>query len=361
MFGSWSVPFYHPSDRYNAYNATHPAPKQCTHGCAPLSNVGLDEPWQTFNDAKSALHAVDWINNASEYDAPFFLAAGFHRPHIPYVYPKEFEFKGDVDFPPKNYYITKDVPIVAPHDWTSEGMRYGDLSAIRPGITDHHFHSNLSSMCTAVPFAKQAEMRRSYLSCIQYIDHLVGQLIGALKSNNLYENTVVIFWGDHGYKTGEHCDWFKHDNYEDSTRIPVIVKPASASGVSFARGAILEQLVEEIDIFPSLIELAGMEVPGDLQVRVLDNLRGAAGTPQCRAWIAAHGRWRGLFEEQERKTVFNPGGGFDVRIRLATCLPFGYRARAGSRSSRVPRLRRARTSSSPSTHTAGPTPPITSR
>jgi hypothetical protein len=46
---------------------------------APLSNEGIDEPWQTFNDAKSALHAVDWINNASEYEKPFFLAVGFHR------------------------------------------------------------------------------------------------------------------------------------------------------------------------------------------------------------------------------------------------------------------------------------------
>ena len=81
-----------------------------------------------------------------------------------------------------------------------------------------HKEKNLSSLCTAVPFAKQAEMKRSYFSCIQYIDHLVGQLPLALDEENLYEQTTVIFWGDRGYKLGEHCDWFKHDNYEDSTQ-----------------------------------------------------------------------------------------------------------------------------------------------
>jgi iduronate 2-sulfatase len=124
QFGSWSVPFYHPYDDYNEYNTTNPQPKSCNFDCHPLSNGAIDEPWQTFNDAKSALTAIEWIKNASEYDAPFFLAVGFHRPHIPYIYPKEFAFTGDVMFPPKDYSITKDVPPVAPHDWTSEGMRY---------------------------------------------------------------------------------------------------------------------------------------------------------------------------------------------------------------------------------------------
>ena len=116
--------------------------------------------------------------------------------HIPYIYPKEFEYNGDVFFPPKDYSITKDVPPVAPHDWTGEGMRYGDLRAIQPPITQHNFQQNLSSLCAAVPVDKQAEMKRSYFSCIQYIDHLVGQLLGALESEGLYNSTTVIFWGD---------------------------------------------------------------------------------------------------------------------------------------------------------------------
>eukprot|EP00937_MAST-01D_sp_MAST-1D-sp2_P000726 g726.t1 len=270
-FGSWSVPYYHTSDQYNHYNKTHPSPEPGKVK-TPLSNEGIDAPWQTFNDARSALTAVEWIRNASAYEEPFFLAVGFHRPHIPYVYPKQFEFEGDVRFPPSNYRITKDVPTVAPHDWTGEGNGYGDLHALRPPITNHTFQKNLSSLCAAVPLAKQAEMKRSYYSCIQYIDHLVGVLVGALKDEGLYDDTTIIFWGDHGYKLGEHCDWFKHDNYEDATRIPVVLKPAvagagantSAAAVG-PRGRPVEQLVEEVDIFPSLLELAGISVPRELQ------------------------------------------------------------------------------------------------
>jgi iduronate 2-sulfatase len=294
LFGSWSVPFYHPNDPYNKYNTTNPKPKNntCPKSCAPLSNGGIDEPWETFNDAKSALTAIEWIKNASKYDDPFFLAVGFHRPHIPYIYPKEFEFKGDVMFPPKDYYITKDVPPVAPHDWTEEGMRYGDLENIRPRITDHNFQQNLSSLCSAVPLVKQAEMKRSYFSCIQYIDHLVGQLIGALQEQGLYDSTTVIFWGDHGYKLGEHCDWFKHDNFEDSTRIPVIIKPAADSVLPTSlglRGTILEPMVEEVDIYPSLIDLAGFEVPEELQgASWLPLLKNQSGGKEVVFWQYPH-------------------------------------------------------------------------
>lgn len=100
---------------------------------------------------------------------------------------------------------------MAPHDWTGEGMRYADLRAIRPPIHrfESEFQQNLSTLCEEVPLDKQAEMKRSYYrsaplrynvplrdclsdnhmscSCIQYVDHLVGQLVGALKTNNLYE------------------------------------------------------------------------------------------------------------------------------------------------------------------------------
>jgi iduronate 2-sulfatase len=200
-FGSWSVPYFHPSDNYNEFNKTNPpAPCEPGEGCpmSPFSNIGIDAPWETFNDAKSALRAIEWINNASKYDEPFFLAVGFHRPHIPYVYPAEFRFEGDVMFPPKDYYMPKDIPPMAPHDWTGEGMRYADLREIRPPIQrfEKEFQQNLSSLCDAVPLEKQAEMKRSYLSCIQYIDHLVGQLITALKTNDLYDDTTIIFWGD---------------------------------------------------------------------------------------------------------------------------------------------------------------------
>ena len=100
------MPFFHPTyNQWNTYNASNPNPDPSNTKGSPLSNVGVDMPWETFDDGQSTVKALGWINNASRYDAPFFLAVGFHRPHIPYVYPKEFEYKGEVAFPPKNYNI----------------------------------------------------------------------------------------------------------------------------------------------------------------------------------------------------------------------------------------------------------------
>ena len=74
-------------------------------------------------------------------------------------------------------------------------------------------------MCSAMPYWKGKEMKRSYYSCISYVDHMIGWLVGEVKQQKIYDDTTVIFWSDHGYKLGEHCDWFKHDNTEDATRI----------------------------------------------------------------------------------------------------------------------------------------------
>ena len=81
-------------------------------------------------------------------------------------------------------------------------------------------------------------------------------------------------------KLGEHCDWFKHDNYEDATRIPLLLKPAKEAvggALDLRQGRAVEQLVEEIDIFPSLLELAGLPVPGDLQGKSWVPLLGQGG------------------------------------------------------------------------------------
>ena len=89
-YGSWSVPFFHPKVVYDNCDENRTLCPGAVH--TPFSHQAVDQPWQTFNDAQSALTAEKWIRNASQYDEPFFLAVGFHRPHIPYVYPKEFEY-----------------------------------------------------------------------------------------------------------------------------------------------------------------------------------------------------------------------------------------------------------------------------
>ena len=107
---------------------------------------------------------------------------------------------------------------------------------------------------------------------------MIGWLVDEIKAQKIYEDTTIIFWSDHGassppcnapwahvrrqmppstgYKLGEHCDWFKHDNTEDATRIITIVKPANGLIANPRKaGTIIEQMVEEVDIMPSLLQV----------------------------------------------------------------------------------------------------------
>ena len=94
------------------------------------------------------------------------------------------------------------------------------------------------------------------------IDAQVGRLTAKLKELGLYDNTIIVLWGDHGWKLGEYGDWCKHTNYELDTRIPVIVRvPWLKTGTGKKSSA----LIETVDIYPTLCELAGIDSPDHLQ------------------------------------------------------------------------------------------------
>ena len=93
-----------------------------------------------------------------------------------------------------------------------------------------------------------------------YIDAQIGRLLVALEGLGLAKNTIIVLWGDHGWKLGEHNSWCKQSNYEIDTRVPLIV---SGKGVK-AKGNKADALVELVDIFPSLCELSGLPIPSNL-------------------------------------------------------------------------------------------------
>lgn len=123
---------------------------------------------------------------------------------------------------------------------------------------------NATALCSQIPLVVQERLKRAYLSSVQFVDELVGQLMHVLDVNGLFDQTTIIFWGDHGYKLGEHCGWEKHDNYEASLRFPFLLKPPSGAMLA-VRGLAVEQLVEEIDIYPTLAELSGLPAPKGMQ------------------------------------------------------------------------------------------------
>lgn len=110
------------------------------------------------------------------------------------------------------------------------------------------------------------ELIHGYRAAVSYTDAQVGRVIGELERLGQADNTIIILWGDHGWKLGEHGAWCKHTNFELDARVPLIIKaPGKPSPSKPSRGAKCDALVEFVDIYPTLAELAGLPLPEHLE------------------------------------------------------------------------------------------------
>jgi iduronate 2-sulfatase len=174
---------------------------------------------------------------------PFFLAVGFRKPHLPFNAPKKYwdlYNQKKIQIPEHRSH-----PVNSP-DWATRSWR--ELE----GYTDIPGDGKITE-------AKVRELRHGYYACVSYIDALVGRLLAELERLKLDDNTIVILYGDHGFHLGEQGLWTKANNYELSTRVPLIVAaPGQPKGNSNA-------FVELVDVFPTVCELAGLAVPSGLE------------------------------------------------------------------------------------------------
>ena len=201
---------------------------------------GSDQP-----DHKAATKAIELLQERGERghnDQPFFLAVGFVRPHYPMVAPKQY-------FEPYSWQKMK-LPPQIPGD-LDDIPKLGLAATIssRNPIGDHPDN--------------QKRMWAGYYAAVTFMDEQVGRLIEALERNGLRENTAVVFTSDHGYHLGDHQFWQKSNLHEQVLRVPLILRvPDIAAGRT-------QSLVELVDIFPTLSELAGLEIPKSVQGRSL--------------------------------------------------------------------------------------------
>lgn len=201
-------------------------------------------------EAESALAQADVLaaDKAIEIlgqkrDAPFFLAVGFVRPHVPLVAPaRSFEpyAEENMALPPRVDGDQDDIPKL--------GI---SKTSARTGLQDD---------------AKKRRVLRAYYAAVSFMDEQVGRVLRALDENGLRENTIVVFTSDHGYHLGEHDFWQKMSLHEESARIPLIVcVPGKKAGVTGS-------LAQQIDIYPTLDELCGIEIPEHVQGKSLAKL-----------------------------------------------------------------------------------------
>lgn len=197
-----------------------------------------------YFDGRVAVRAIELLQRFKEQQEPFFLAVGFVKPHLPFNAPEKYwdlypegSVQGVVSqaFPEK-------APQQAWHSW-GELRHYKDV----PGGE------------AQVPEALAQQLVRGYRAATSYSDAQVGRVLDELDRLGLAQNTIVVLWGDHGWSLGEHGLWAKHSPFELANRIPLIVR---APGVSTGEA---QSLVESVDIFPTLVELAGLPAPDHLE------------------------------------------------------------------------------------------------
>jgi len=178
-------------------------------------------------------------------DRPFFMAMGFYKPHLPFNAPKRYwdMYRREDIALAENPFVPKDAPGYATTDW-------GELRSYvgMPG----------SGPCSD---AQARALIHGYYACVSYTDAQIGRLLDALDRLGLRRKTVIVLWGDHGWKLGEHAGWCKHTNFELDTHGPLIL---SVPGMKNAGGR-TTALTEYVDIYPTLCEACGLAVPGHLE------------------------------------------------------------------------------------------------
>ncbi|WP_258104181.1 sulfatase-like hydrolase/transferase [Marinoscillum sp. MHG1-6] len=212
----------------------------------------LDIADEGYFDGMVAKTAVMQLQRLSKVDKPFLLCVGFKKPHLPFAAPKKYWDLYDREkLPLAEFQNHAANTIELPYHNSGELNSYTD-------IPDAYGANGL------VKESKQRELIHGYYACVSYIDAQIGRVLDALEANGLKGKTSIVLWGDHGWHLGDHRLWNKHTNFEQATRVPLIF-----ADPRYEKGVQNESPVEFVDIFPTLCELSGIPIPGNLQGKSL--------------------------------------------------------------------------------------------
>ncbi len=274
----WSEPVWRPSVRESSTPVPEGARRGPPYEISPRDDAGLP-------DGKVAQKTIDDLRRLAEAGKPFFLAAGFYKPHLPFIAPKRYWdlYPPGSLGPPRDYHRPEGAPDAAIHN-SGELRHYAGVPKTGP-VSDE----------------MALELIRGYHACVSFTDAQIGRVLDELDRLGLAENTIVILWGDHGWNLGEHTLWNKHSCFETSMRVPLLVRgPGIASGVRTAG------LTELIDVYPTLCELAGLPVPPHAEGRSFVPLLEDPSQPWKEEAIGRFGRGDTIRTDTHRFTEYAP-------------------------------------------------------
>jgi len=223
-------------------------------GVGGIKFAPLDCRDEDLRDWKIVQYGIDQLQK--KHDRPLFLTIGLHKPHMPWNVPRKYYDMHPLDkieLPPVDANDLDDVPPAG----VAMAKPNGDHRAI-------------------LESGRWKEAVQAYLAAVTYADALIGRLIDALDASEFRDNTIVVFWGDHGWHLGEKQHWRKFALWEEATRAPLIwVVP----GLTKAGGA-CERTVDFMSIYPTLTDLAGVDTPAHVEGR---SIRALLANPAA-AW-----------------------------------------------------------------------------
>jgi arylsulfatase A-like enzyme len=207
---------------------------------------GADEVITDYMVAEAAIAMM-----AEHRNDPWFIGAGFFRPHVPFIVPSKYYDLyrvDDIEVPP---FDPAELTVAPPIAYSSTNPN--------EGMTPR----------------QHRECLRGYYAAISFVDAQVGRLVDALDRLGLTDDTTIVFWADHGYMVGEHGQWQKMKLFEPSARVPFIMAGAGVSAAGPCR-----RTTEHLDVYPTLVDVCGLEgAPGNLHGHSLAPLLGQPDAP----------------------------------------------------------------------------------
>ena len=192
----------------------------------------------SYPDYKIAQKTISDLRRFKKSGESFFMACGFFRPHMPFYAPKKYWDMYDRDSIEiaDNRHLPENAPSLLRGSGEFKSYSFGDY---KPNTKAFH-----------------KMMRHGYYACVSYVDQMVGDVLKELETLGLAENTIVVLWGDHGWHLGEHEFWGKHNTLHNALQVPLIVKVPGK-----AKGEHTKAMVESVDIYPTICDLANIKVP----------------------------------------------------------------------------------------------------
>lgn len=205
-----------------------------------------------YADGLLADETIKTIRRQKDRTEPFFLAVGFFKPHLPWNCPKKYH----------DLYQTEDMPIAKVRELPVDGLPWSTHH-----VAVNAFAGPKPSNDNILKDRRSRQLIHSYYACMSYVDAQFGRIVDSLEKQGLMDNTIIVVWSDHGYHLGEQAMWGKSANFYLDTHVPLMIYTPNSAGA----GQTCTALVEYVDLYPTITELAGLETP--------DYLEGSSLTP----------------------------------------------------------------------------------